>query len=256
VDLSGSSSATPSFIAPDVGSTGASLAFEVTVTDTGGLQDTATCLINVTWVNTPPVADAGMDQNATIGEDVFLDGSKSYDADDTTITSYRWCQTNGVPVELSDATAMSPMYTVPSGAEDGGPLTFELTVTDSGGLQGNDSCQINVQPLGPQLHVSKITMKLNYKGPNVEANAYVTIVDDAGGIVKEASITGNWTYNGNLINPVNTTTRGDGTARLVSDKMSAKSGDVFAVEISGVIKDGYSYDPASNAATQDSLIVP
>ena len=58
VALSDATSARPTFQAPDVGVNGASMTFEVTVTDAGGLQDTDTCLVNVAWVNTPPVADA------------------------------------------------------------------------------------------------------------------------------------------------------------------------------------------------------
>jgi hypothetical protein len=99
-------------------------------------------------------------------------------------------------------------------------------------------------------------MELKQKGPNGEANAYVMIVDDAGNTIKEANVTGNWTYNGNLINTATSTTRGDGSARLYSNKIPAQSGAIFAVEVTGVIKDGYSYDPSSNAATQVSLIVP
>ena len=256
VTLSGANSATPSFITPDVESVGASLAFEVTVTDTGGLQDTANCLINVTWVNTPPVADAGPDQNATIGDEVLLDGSKSYDADDIEIKVHKWSQTGGTPVELSDATAQRPTFVVPPGADKGGPMTFELTVTDSGGLQGKDSSQSNVQSLGPALHITMITMELKQKGPNVEASAYAAIMDEAGNIVKGANVTGNWTCDGSFINTVTTTTRGDGIAALSSDRISAKSGAVFAVEITGVLMDGYSYDPASNTVSQGSLIVP
>ena len=254
--LSDANSAAPIFVAPDAGSAGASLAFEVTVTDTGGLQDTATCLINVTWVNTPPVADAGPDQNAIMEDEVFLDGSRSYDADDIEIKAYKWSQTGGVPVELSDATAKRPVFVVPAGSDKGGPMTFELTVTDSGGLQGKDSSQANVQSLGPALHVSMITMVLKQKGPNVEASAYVEILDEAGNIVKEAGVTGTWTYNGNPINKATTTTRGGGIATLYSDKISAKSGAVFAIEITEVVKEGYSYDPASNTVTQGSQIVP
>ncbi len=256
VVLSNADTATPSFVAPDVGSAGTTLAFEITVTDVGGLQDTATCLINVTWVNTPPVADAGIDQSAMVGAEVVLDGSKSYDADDVTITSYRWYQTNGAPVELSDATAKSPLFVVPAEAEAGGPLVFELTVTDSGGLQGKDSCQINVQPLGPSLHVSKILLQLKQKGRSIEANAYITILDDAGNLVKEASVTGKWSYNGGAINTVTSTTRGDGVARLDSGKISAKPGASFTLEITGATKDGYTYDPASNEVSIRSISVP
>ena len=256
VALSSISSFTPSFMAPNVDSAGASLVFEITVTDSGGLQDTATCLINVTWVNTPPVSDAGSDQNATIGDDVFLDGSNSYDADDTTITSYRWSQTNGVPVELSDATAVSPMFTIPARAEDGGPLVFELTVTDSGGLQSKDRCQVNVQSIGPVMHVSMITIQLKQKGRNAEAIGFVTITDDAGSIVKEANVTGHWTYNGDPLNTATTITRGDGIAVLQSDKVKARSGARFAIEITGVVKDSYTYDPASSAVYQEVQYLP
>jgi hypothetical protein len=202
------------------------------------------------------VADAGPDQNATIGDEVPLDGSKSYDADDIEITAYKWSQTGGTPVELSDATAQRPVFVVPTGADRGGPMTFELTVTDSGGLQGKDSSQANVQSLGPALHVSKMKMVLKQKGPNVEASAYVEISDEAGSIVKEASVTGIWSYNGYPINTATTITRGGGTAVLHSNKINAKSGGVFAVEITGVAKDGYSYDPASNTASQGSINVP
>ena len=256
VALSSTRSAAPSFVAPNVDSAGASLVFEVTVSDTGGLQDTATCLINVTWVNTPPVSDAGSDQNATIGDDVFLDGSNSYDADDTTITSYRWSQTNGVPVELSDATAVRPMFTIPAGAEDGGPLVFELTVTDSGGLQSKDRCQINVQSNGPMMHVSMIRIQLKQKGRNTEAIAFVTITDDSGSIVTEANVSGRWTYNGDPLNTATTITGDDGIAVLQSDKVKARSGARFAIEITGVVKDGYTYDPASSAAYQEVQYIP
>ena len=256
VTISDANSATPSFVAPDVESAGASLAFEVTATDTGGLQDTAKCLVNVTWVNTPPVADAGPDQNSTIGDEVVLDGSKSYDAEDNEIKAYKWSQTSGVPVELSDATAQRPVFVVPTGADKGGPMTFELTVTDSGGLQGKDSSQANVQSLSPALHVSMISMELKQKGPSVEASAYVTIVDEFGNIAKGANVTGVWTYNGSQLNTATSTSRGDGTAVLYSDKISAKSNALFAVEITGVVMDGYFYDPASNTVTQESLFIP
>lgn len=256
VALTSTSSSTPSFIAPNVDSAGASLVFEVTLTDTGGLQDTDTCLINVTWVNTPPVSDAGSDQNVTIGDDVFLDGSNSYDADDKAITSYRWSQTNGVPVELSDATAVSPMFTIPAGAEDGGPLVFELTVADSGGLQSKDHCQVNVQSIGPMMHVSMITIQLRQKGRNTEATAFVTVTDDTGSIVKDANVTGRWTYNGDPLNTTATITGDNGIAVLQSSKVKARSGARFAIEITGVVKDGYTYDPASSAVYQEVQYLP
>jgi len=144
VALSGSMSAVASFTAPDTDSEGASLAFQLTVTDAGGLQDTAACLVSVAWVNTPPQAEAGEDQQVDPGDDVTLNGTRSTDPDGDTDLSYRWRQTEGTPVELSDATAEQPSFVVPEIEVGPQTLTFELIVTDSQGLQDLDNCQVVV----------------------------------------------------------------------------------------------------------------
>jgi hypothetical protein len=144
VTLSGSRSSVASFNAPDTGTEGVSLIFQLTVIDAGGLQDSDTCLVTVAWVNSPPLADAGPDQQVSIGDEVTLDGSLSTDADSDLIVSYRWRQTDGVPVELSDATAEKPSFEAPDVGNEGGILRFELTVKDSGGLLSKDTCEVVV----------------------------------------------------------------------------------------------------------------
>ena len=143
VILDGSQTANPTFTAPDVGSNGASLTFQLTVIDNNGLQDTDTCIVTVAWSNTPPTADAGPDQQADEDSVVFLDGSNSQDVDDG-VVSYRWRQTDGPPVVLSDATAITPSFTVPTVGPEGAALTFQLTVTDQGGLSDDDICIVNI----------------------------------------------------------------------------------------------------------------
>ena len=144
VELSGDQSAVASFTAPDVSSEGGSLVFQVTVTDAGGLQDTDTCLVTVAWANTPPQANAGEDQQVYPGADVTLNGSLSKDSDGDMALSYRWRQTEGAPVELSDATADMPSFVAPEIDGDIQTLTFELTVTDSEGMLDKDTCQVVV----------------------------------------------------------------------------------------------------------------
>jgi hypothetical protein len=144
VTLSGDQSSVASFNTPDIGPEGASLIFQLTVTDAGGLQDTDICLVTVAWVNTPPLADAGPDQQAHIGDEVTLDGSLSTDSDGDTIVAYRWRQAYGTPVELSDATAQQPVFEVPVVDSEEETLVFELTVTDSGGMLDMDTCQVVV----------------------------------------------------------------------------------------------------------------
>ncbi len=142
--LSDTSSPTPYFTAPDVGPEGAALIFELTVTDGGGLRDTDSCRVTVTWNNMEPVADAGPDQTVKAGDEVELDGSKSYDPEGLDL-NYQWHQTFGSPVTLSDATAVRPVFTVPEDLFNGAKLTFELIVKDSEGLVGVDICQIQVK---------------------------------------------------------------------------------------------------------------
>ncbi len=143
VMLSDPLSSSPTFAAPDVGPEGASLIFQLTVTDGGGLQDTDTCKVTATWNNQEPLADAGPDQQVVPGDEVTLDGSQSMDADGSGLL-YQWHQTDGSPVVLSDATAARPVFIVPEEGFDDALLVFELTVTDIGGLQGVDTCQVTV----------------------------------------------------------------------------------------------------------------
>lgn len=143
VVLSDPSAANPGFTAPEVGLEGASLVFQLTVTDAGGLQDTDTCSVTVTWDNREPIADAGFDIQVFAGEEVVLDGSHSTDPDGLPLL-YQWHQTDGSPVVLSDPTAVQPVFTVPQEGFENTVLVFELTVTDQGGLKSVDTCNVVV----------------------------------------------------------------------------------------------------------------
>ena len=143
VTLSSATAVSPTFTAPDVGTGGTSLTFQLTVTDNGGLQSTDSCIVNVTWDNESPTANAGSDQTVSEGVTVTLNGSNSSDTDDG-IASYQWTQTGGTSVTLSSAAAVSPTFTAPDAGTGGTSLTFQLTVMDNGGLQSTDSCIVNV----------------------------------------------------------------------------------------------------------------
>jgi hypothetical protein len=143
VTISGATTAKPTFTAPNVGSGGTSLTFQLTVTDNGGLKSTDTCIANVSWVNEPPTANAGPDQTVSEGATVTLNGSNSIDPDNG-IATYLWAQTGGLGVTLSSATTARPIFTAPNVGSGGTSLTFQLTVTDNGGLKSTDICIINV----------------------------------------------------------------------------------------------------------------
>ena len=130
----------------ECGAQGASLTFNLTVTDLGGLQDTDSSIVNITWQNEPPtavVAEEYLEVNP--GATVTLDGSGSMDADDG-IVSYLWTQVDGSPVTLSDPTSAVTTFSAPETDQNGSNLTFKLTVADSGGLQSSADCSVYVAP--------------------------------------------------------------------------------------------------------------
>ncbi|MDH3715315.1 MAG: PKD domain-containing protein [Gammaproteobacteria bacterium] len=92
-------------------------------------------------VNLPPVANAGLDQAVIAGVLVTLDGSASSDPNAGDTITYAWTQTVGDSVTLADADTATPSFTALGGNT---PLTFELTVTDSGTLTGTDTVTITV----------------------------------------------------------------------------------------------------------------
>jgi hypothetical protein len=163
VTLSNTSVAQPSFVAPSVGTGGDSLVFQLTVTDNGGLKATATTTVNISWLNGPPLADAGPAQVVTEGATVILDGSNSMDPDDG-VASYLWSQTGGPPVTLSDAGAVQPTFVTPVVDVGGTTLIFTLTVTDNGGLKATSQVSIEVNDNGIVGFPSDVITTLTFAG--------------------------------------------------------------------------------------------
>jgi serine protease len=133
VSLSGAGGAVASFTAP----AGGTLMFELTVTDSDGLTDTAQVAIPIAPL---PMADATasaavVNQGAT----VTLDGSQS-----TGAVGYAWKQTAGETASLSDASAASPTFVAPRPKGGYDVLTFELTVTDVCGITATDAVSLVV----------------------------------------------------------------------------------------------------------------
>jgi hypothetical protein len=142
VQLSGSTSLEPTFIAPDVPVGGVTLTFQLTAKNEKFSKES---IVNVKVgnVNHPPVAIAGGQQTVQEAADVTLDGSNSYDPDGEALT-YTWLQTSGTSVNLSDPHAAKPTLKAPLVAAAGETLTFSLTVSD-GVAEATASALIHVE---------------------------------------------------------------------------------------------------------------
>ena len=119
--------------------------FSYQVRDNGDvLSNVAAVALTVTAVNDPPIAVAGPEQSVREGVLVTLDGSASRDAEDAA-PLFAWTQTGGTPaVTLSSPGAAKPTFTAPSVGPAGTILTFRLTLTDSGSLQGTDTVIVRI----------------------------------------------------------------------------------------------------------------
>ena len=97
--------------------------------------------------NQPPLADAGPDQNVTVGDTGTLDGSASSDPDGDPL-SYQWSFVipTGSTAHLSDSEAVTPTF-VPDVA---GEYTVTLTVNDGTASSGLATATITVdEPVDP-----------------------------------------------------------------------------------------------------------
>lgn len=111
-----------------VPATSGELVVKLTVSD-GTLSSSTTVSIRVSPKDgpgtNPPVAVAGEDQTAIVGETVTLDGSGSYDVDGDVLT-YDWSQRGGPTLELEDSEEATTTF-VPAVP---GTYSFVLTVFD------------------------------------------------------------------------------------------------------------------------------
>lgn len=86
------------------------------------------------------------------GATVTLDGSKSSDREDTTVTSYLWQQTQGPTVTLNLANPAKPSFVAPAIVKTNKPTvavkrTFKLTVTDKAGAKASSTAVVTVKPV-------------------------------------------------------------------------------------------------------------
>jgi LmbE family N-acetylglucosaminyl deacetylase len=93
--------------------------------------------------NQPPIVNAGVNQTVTPGALVWLDGTDSRDPEAARL-GYRWTQSAGPAVQLSNAQTARPSFVAPANATDDNPLTFQLVVSDGQFSSPPDSVQVTV----------------------------------------------------------------------------------------------------------------
>lgn len=97
-----------------------------------------------TSVNISPTADAGADQSVDEQTAVILSGSGT--DSDGSVADYRWAQTAGQSVTLTNSSSTSASFSSPTLTTEM-ILTFQLTVTDNDGATTTDTTDVIVLPV-------------------------------------------------------------------------------------------------------------
>ena len=139
--LSGTTTPRLSFTAPEV-SADSDLVFKLTASD-GKASGSANVTVRVLNVNRAPTVNAGLDGTVDARATYTLMGSAS-DADGDTLT-YRWFQTAGSPVAITNANKAQASFVAPD-VSLAQTLTFTLQVGD-GKAFTEDSVDVTVNPV-------------------------------------------------------------------------------------------------------------
>jgi PKD repeat protein len=198
----------------------------------------ASVVLSIDEVNDPPVADAGGDQSAQIGQAVSFSASGSYDIDDG-INSYHWEFGDGATETATDPNS-SHSYAA------AGVYTAKLTVTDVGSLTGSDEAAITVSvvPVNNTL-TSSINMSLSERATRrktfVKSIATVSITD-ASGPVSGVVVNGFWNEASSSV--VSSTTGTNGQVVFNSSELKdPASGTVYKFTVTETVKTGYDSIP-------------
>ena len=220
-----------------------------TAIDTAAQTSSDSISVTVDNYNDPPVAD---DQSVTTVEDTSVDITLTAgDADGDSLTFTIVADPcNGI------LTGSAPNVTYTPDPGFTGSDSFTFRAYDGQAYSNIATVFITVNPAGPTMHVSDITIGLRKMGRNYQATAYVTVVDEFGSPVGGATVTGDWTLNGGYLNTASKPTDSEGKATLISAKIKTTSGNIFTLTITGVAKDGCTYDAESNVETSGSVTVP
>lgn len=139
VSLQNASTATPSYLAPEV-SGSALMVWRLVVTDDGGAQHSDTVSITVVDANLPPLADPGPNLEVQTSSTVALDATGSADPDGF-IAAWLWTRISGPAVLISDANSATPTFSAPSFEST---LILQLTITDDDGASTTAQVSVGV----------------------------------------------------------------------------------------------------------------
>jgi alkaline phosphatase len=206
--------------------------------------------------NRPPVAlddTASTLINQTVDIDVLANDS---DPDGDSLFLFLPAETSAGGLLLDSGDGIVT-YTPP--LDWHGTDTFIYSISDG---EYTDSALVTITVTDPAaipgltIHIESIFLSADRAGKNWKTTALVAIADQLNAPMVGATVTGNWLFDGGLIQSgAFATTDPDGVATLNSPTVKANSG-TFTFRVVDVQLTDAIYDPNLNLQTEDSLVVP
>jgi serine protease len=154
-----------------------SFTVQLTVTDSAGVQASASANVSVQAPAAPVVRLLSSATVITAGGRVDFDASGSTAASGLAVAAWRWAITSGAELASITAGANEAQASVTTRGSSSGSITVQVTVTDSLGQEASASTSVGVTPVGP-------TASIQASAASVTAGAAVSF--DAGGSMAPA----------------------------------------------------------------------
>ena len=174
--LTGAGGVQPTFVVDRPG------LYQVQLIVNDGALSSAADLVDVQTVNSAPVANAGADQSAYVGQTVTLDGSASTDVDGNAL-GYVWALTSrpaGSTASVNDPTAVTPTFVL----DRAGVYVAQLIVNDGTVSSAADTVTVTTLNSAPVANAGADI--------SVIAGRSVTLAGDASSDVDGDALTYSW----------------------------------------------------------------
>jgi PKD repeat protein len=188
------------------------------------------------------VADASAPTTGAAPLAVSFSSTGSYDPDGT-LAAYDWDFGDG-----TTSTGANPVksYTNP------GTYTASLVVVDNSGLSSVADTVVIVVQSNNVVYVGNLTMTLSSTRQGYSATATVTVRNQSGALVSNATVTGQWS--GLTTGTASKTTNRSGNAAFTSSR--TKNRGTFTFTVTGITLSGHTYAPTRNVRTSASIATP
>jgi chitodextrinase len=155
---------------------------------------------------------------------------------------------DGVVVASESATNHTVVGLAPETAYD-----FQVSAVDAADNESVLSATLSVttDPIPqPRIHVGDIALELRSQGRWNTGRAIITIVDEGGAPVDNATVTAQWS---GLTADAESGVTSGGTVQFDSDKVDNAVSGEFIITVTDVSLSGFLYDPAANVETIDCV---